>query len=717
MTEWLIVYLVHSSVLLGLAWCLDRRLQQPAWTELTWKAAMIAAILSASLHFLTPVSPILELDKVGVSAAGLNEPAPYSEPVSPYATVGAPTKPVESVLPPSLVAEEKIPQATAWEWSEIALALWVVIVAVRLSRVFAGIIATARLVRGAHPIALFSDHAVDVRQSHEIAAPMAVGLKTILIPYGFEALDKAEQQAALHHERAHIRRKDPLWRLAFRVIWAVLFIQPLNAIAIRRAEEAAEFLSDAHAVHDSMVSPRSLATTLARFARASSPAKGHPMLACAMAEKPVIQRIQQLMENTMSAPRRTFPASLSAVTLAVFATFLLPGFAEETITSGTVIDVTDSKQGSRMTLHHLEDGLEIRVKARGEVRFRDDETGIASISDGGFFDLRTDDGDTRHRLMLEADSGALTSRYWRDGDEQAFDADAQRWLTDIMPELFRQTGFDAERRTGRLLKKGGASAVINEIGQITSDRVARMYAAALSNQATLTSSELDELLAQVNAQIESDLEHRIALESLFSSQELSERNWNTGLKSVEQIQSDVEARMVLSIAAANMPADGDLSAYAEALTHIQSDLEARMAIEAIADRLTDHPDVVEQLARAANDIQSDLEARMALASLAPHATSTSAFAALLNAARDVQSDLESRLLLEELAQFAPTEELLADVATVGGDIVQSDLELRLLLSSVLDRSDARVVRDAVKAASSEISSSLEKNILFAQLAR
>ena len=49
---WLGTYLVHSTVLFALAWCVDRLriLRSPALREQLWRAALVGALVTASLQ-------------------------------------------------------------------------------------------------------------------------------------------------------------------------------------------------------------------------------------------------------------------------------------------------------------------------------------------------------------------------------------------------------------------------------------------------------------------------------------------------------------------------------------------------------------------------------------------------------------------------------------------------------------------------------------------
>ncbi|WP_343628951.1 M56 family metallopeptidase [Roseateles sp.] len=67
LTGWLLNYLLHSTVLLGGVWALERLgvLKHPAWRELCWRWAFFGAVLTASAQ------PLLQFSGVGLPVKGL----------------------------------------------------------------------------------------------------------------------------------------------------------------------------------------------------------------------------------------------------------------------------------------------------------------------------------------------------------------------------------------------------------------------------------------------------------------------------------------------------------------------------------------------------------------------------------------------------------------------------------------------------------------------
>ncbi|MBC8290654.1 MAG: M56 family metallopeptidase [Planctomycetes bacterium] len=105
--------------------------------------------------------------------------------------------------------------------------------------------------------------------SEGFAEPVASGVLrwTIIIPHGVEQrLNREQIEGLLAHELAHLVRGDTAWLWVGNIVCSCLWFQPLNFLARRHWQQAAEFLSDDWAVADANVCPISLAQCLTQIA-------------------------------------------------------------------------------------------------------------------------------------------------------------------------------------------------------------------------------------------------------------------------------------------------------------------------------------------------------------------------------------------------------------------------------------------------------------------
>ncbi|MFN0121921.1 MAG: hypothetical protein ACKV2V_15615 [Blastocatellia bacterium] len=110
-----------------------------------------------------------------------------------------------------------------------------------------------------------------------------------------------------------------------------------------------------------------------------------------------------------------------------------------------------------MTMDDNGRGLQVRI--RGRVEFNDDYSDLRTLSPGGSLRVRDTRTGTTRPLDIEADGhGNLTRGYFVNDRARELDAEARQWMAALMPELVRQSGFDAERRVARAVARSGAQS-------------------------------------------------------------------------------------------------------------------------------------------------------------------------------------------------------------------------------------------------------------------
>lgn len=254
--SWVLTYLAHSTLLLGVAWLLSRWVgaERLRLRERIWKTALFGGLLTAAVQVGFDVAPLAGRLALGAPAESVLVEAPAAEMTG------------EVSLEPAVLTALAAPTgseslAERFSWQRLLLGVWItggalgVVLLLFAWRRIADFLAGRRRLRRGPAVEILErlSAAAGLRRpprlcaSHRLRSPATVGVfaPQVCIPYrALSELNLEQLEALLAHELAHIVRRDPLWFLACRLIERALFFQPLNRVACRELQEIAEFLAD-----------------------------------------------------------------------------------------------------------------------------------------------------------------------------------------------------------------------------------------------------------------------------------------------------------------------------------------------------------------------------------------------------------------------------------------------------------------------------------------
>jgi hypothetical protein len=118
-----------------------------------------------------------------------------------------------------------------------------------------------------------------------------------------------------------------------------------------------------------------------------------------------------------------------------------------------------------------------QIRYMGKIRLTEDESGIASISPGGYIKYRHND----IRLTAEGDiQGHITYDIRNDGRRLTPADDGRNVIHEALGEMIAY-GFDARGRMLRVYNRGGDSALQVEMARMKSSGIADMYRTFLAS--------------------------------------------------------------------------------------------------------------------------------------------------------------------------------------------------------------------------------------------
>ncbi len=304
----------------------------------------------------------------------------------------------------------------------------------------------------------------------------------------------------------------------------------------------------------------------------------------------------------------------TALGLALLATSFL--LARDTISQTTQTKSSTSSRSERTSVHHEnsnwnwhrnDDAEELHVSIRGKVEFTDDYSDIKSISDAGDIRIKHDRHGVVRKFEASSDAGSINRAYSINGQSSALDSDARKWLAETLYKTVRLGGYDARARVQKILRQSGPRGVLDEIAQLESDYVKRIYFDELFAQGQLDAANARQALRLAGTEISSDYEKAQPLVKMSGSYLTNDDMRAIYIEGVDTIDSDYEKGRVLSALLKKEPGKATLLFTLKCASSISSDYEKAHLLLKIARSASTDDAVRHALVEAARTIDSEYE--------------------------------------------------------------------------------------------------------------
>jgi hypothetical protein len=390
------------------------------------------------------------------------------------------------------------------------------------------------------------------------------------------------------------------------------------------------------------------------------------------------------------------------------------------VAQSTAVNHQSRNGNSTWEWSHSDNGVRTKVRIKGQVEFNDDYTQITSISGDGSLSIEEERNGVKRRYEASpAADGSIRQTYFEQGEARPMGNEARTWLSRMLLETVRQSGYGAKPRVQRLLRQKGANGVLEEISQIRSDHGKRIYFQELMSQASLDAGTGQRLIQQATREISSDYEKAQVLTKageLFLGNEALRATY---LQGVNSISSDYEkARVLQGLLKRNDLSAETIGQVLKATTLISSDYEKTRVLLAVVALGAKDEATYKALIEAAKTVSSDYEkARLLLKATEVSANNEAAHQAYLEGVRGISSDYEKGRVLQALVKREGlSKETLRRVIKIGSSI-SSDYEAANLLVKIAplaggDESLRNALIEAAKGISSEHERGRVLNAIF-----
>ena len=569
--------------------------------------------------------------------------------------------------------------------------------------------------------------------SEHIAGPFTLPNGEICIPvWAREKLPPHQLDAMLAHEMAHVLHRDSFWLAIGMAMGTLFFFQPLNALARKRLAHLAELSADDWAATRAG-GGRALAECISTFvdlAHTRAKARATPEFAAAMAKpkSELVQRVERLLNNRYTSGALPMKSKLLIGACAIALAAFMPGLtaqaydqpapapapqpapisepaspaepapaaeAEAAAEPEPIPEPAPSPAPQRnvsinqghdgevnltMTLTKLFD-YRLTASARGSMDLAPDGTGMARISNGSFFDASLDKGGQLRRVRYTGEQNGVRREFWSGGQSRAWGPDADRFVAELMPIIFRETGLNANERVDWLLKQRGPDALLAEIALIDSDSTQSRYISRYAETASIPAPTLERLMGMANDQIDSDSQLGATLAKLYQTQKPAGRQLVLLLNAGESIDSDSQVGALLdTVRPTALGSDDTANAYFQLARSIDSDSQQQAVLSPVVSSPSLSDRRIDQAIKlGGEDIDSDSQLNALLQQAAARVGASDALAqTYLVAVRSIDSDSQSASALHALAdgaRLSPAswQSLLKAASHIGSDSQKSGL--------------------------------------------
>lgn len=701
---WLLNYLVHSTVLLGAVWALERGglLKHPAWREALWRWAFFGAVLTASVQPLTQGTRIALPDvwataREGASALGVgaahvdSDGADASDEANaiarrsggsmdlvltrdgragqPDAARGQAISPVDiagttdAADTGALALERR--RALLRDALAALLFAWPVVAASGLGLTLLRWLALRREVRS---LPLFDDPelrqaAAELAQQAGVRTPtlrlspawpsplVAPGGQICLPAALMRSLDGQQRVAVLAHEIAHLRRRDLGWRLAARLVSQLGWLQPMNRLAMRRLDLLAELACDAWAAAEAGAMP--LAESLYVCARDGAAAAAGASAAAAGAggKRRGVRRASRpmpVLASAMAATRSPLMARMDALLEPSPMNESTPGrrrLARVALAGGLCVIALAVPMLVIGKAPRIKVDLGAVIGDRKVTRYVHDDNGHEQRAsyDGDivFNEAQTDVVSLDRKLEVSETQDGVTRRAEIANDGQG-GTTRRYWVDD------RARPLDAEGQQWLAAQIG----LVAELTQGSEQRARRL----------LKQGGTAAVLADVGRSRDS-LVRRSRIEALLATGPQDDATLSRLIALSAQLDGDFERRSALEAVLNHRTLGASLQRELLAVTGgMEGAFERRQVLEAIAPQLSAEASAMSAWQKAVRGIDGDFEQRSAIVALIearPRVDRDLAFG-VLGAMDNLHGDFERAQVLMSLAERMPADaELIA----------------------------------------------------------
>jgi hypothetical protein len=356
---------------------------------------------------------------------------------------------------------------------------------------------------------------------------------------------------------------------------------------------------------------------------------------------------------------------------------------------------------------------DFNIECRGKIEVTDDDKDIKSISDDGYLEINKTVFGSKRTIVIESlGGGKMKKEYYEGRTKQEWETGGREWLAEVLPDLVRSSTIGAQGRVDRFFRAGGATAVLNEIDQLSGDYIKTHYAKLLLEK-NVPSGDMAKVINSLASQISSDYYLSTLLKDSMKKLLATRESADAFFKASESISSDYYRSVVLKEALQEYSAAPEqVKIILRSASTMSSDYYLSVVLTALLEKTDVKDESLAELVNVSKNIGSDYYRTEVLnRALQKKGVSKEIIRNVLTAVADVGSAYYKSNVFNAMAERTTVEnDLLVQMINLIGNSVDSDYYASVSFSKILqhqklsDDSFQLLVENASKMSSSNYAS-------------
>jgi hypothetical protein len=333
-------------------------------------------------------------------------------------------------------------------------------------------------------------------------------------------------------------------------------------------------------------------------------------------------------------------------------------------------------------------GTDFNIEMRGRIEITEDDKDIKSISDDGYLEInKTVFGSKRTIIIEPLGGGKMKKEYYEGRTQMAWEPNGREWLSEILPDIVRNTTIGAESRVSRFFKQGGTTAVLNEIDRMDSDYSKSHYANLLMKQ-NVQAKDYAVIINKISDEIDSDHYKTEFIKNNINKFMQNKEATTAVFSATREVDSDHYRTVIIKEALRGQIASIDnVKIILQAAGQMDSDHYITEVLTSLLKQDNMNDAVISEMISTSKTIDSDHYKTVVLTkALDKPGLSTLSYQRVIESIKDIESDHYITEVIKHLLDNKLTDELLTLLLSIVNSI-ESDHYRTEVLKTLLNRQD------------------------------